>query len=99
MSRSRWLVVGIIGVAVFFAVQGGEYSTADWLTLRSAERAERDEVARLKGEVDSLAKVAEALDKDPRVQERVARESFGMIGKGEFLYRLVPGDDSVEGER
>ena len=29
-----------------------------------------------------------AIEQDRRVQERVARESFGMIRKGEFLYRL-----------
>ena len=31
-------------------------------------------------------------------QERIAREEFGMIRPGEFLYRLVPAD-SVSGDR
>ena len=31
-----------------------------------------------------------AIETDPRVQERVARESFGMIRNGEFLFRVVP---------
>ena len=31
--------------------------------------------------------------------ERIARESFGMIGKGEYLYRLVPEYDSVNSEK
>ena len=98
MSRTRWLVVGVVVVAGVFAVQGGEYSTWNWLELRGQERQQREAVARLQVEVDSLTTVAEALDHDPRVQERVARESFGMIGKGEFLYKLVP-VDSLEGER
>jgi cell division protein FtsB len=96
VTRTRWLVVGVIGIAVVFAVQGGEYSTWNWLDLRGQEHRQQDAVARLQVEVDSLTKVAEALDHDPRVQERVARESFGMIGKGEFLYKLVPADS---GER
>jgi cell division protein FtsB len=29
------------------------------------------------------------------VQERVARERFGMIRRGELLYRLVPPDSSA----
>jgi len=29
------------------------------------------------------------------VQERVARESFGMIRKGEHLYRLLPAEESA----
>ena len=99
MSRKRWLVGGVIGIAIVFAVQGGEYSTWNWFDLRGQERQQQDAVARLQVEVDSLTKVAEALEHDPRVQERVARESFGMIGKGEFLYKLVPGDTSVNSER
>ena len=42
--------------------------------------------------MDSLERAAKAIENDPRTQERVARESFGMIRKGEFLFRLVPGD-------
>jgi cell division protein FtsB len=31
---------------------------------------------------------------DPAAQERAAREQFGMIRKGELLYRLVPKVDA-----
>ncbi len=47
-------------------------------------------MVRLQQLVDSLTKAAIAIELDPRVQERVARERFGMMKKGEFLYRLVP---------
>jgi hypothetical protein len=30
------------------------------------------------------------------VQERVARESFGMIREGEYLFRIVPADTSAQ---
>jgi cell division protein FtsB len=49
--------------------------------------------------VDSLTRAAVGLELDPRVQERVARERFGMIKKGEFLYRLVPRSKSVNSEK
>ncbi len=55
---------------------------------------EREQVERLRVLVDSLTRAAEAIRRDPRVQERVARESFGMIRKGEYLFRIVPGDTS-----
>jgi cell division protein FtsB len=42
--------------------------------------------------VDSLERAAVAVERDPRVQERIAREEFGMIRKGEFLYKLVQPD-------
>jgi cell division protein FtsB len=51
---------------------------------------ERDKVAALQVEVDSLAKTAKDLETNPAVQERVAREEFGMIRDGEILYRVVP---------
>ena len=92
MSRSSWAVIIILLLALIFAVQGGEYSTGDWLTLRREEREERDSVLALRGQIDSLQRVLKAVQTDPAVQERVARESFGMIRKGEFLYKLVPRD-------
>ena len=69
---------------------GGEYSTADWLTMRRQLADEREKVAGLEAEVDSLAKAAKDLETNPAVQERVAREEFGMIRNGEILYRVVP---------
>ena len=94
MTRGRWLAVAVVVLALIFAVEGGEYSTWNWLQLRSEEREEREAVARLRVEVDSLTKVALAVERDPKVQERVAREAFGMIRPGEFLYKLVPAEDS-----
>ncbi len=96
MSRARWLGLAVVVLAVLFAIEGGEYSTWDWLKLRRAERDENRAIVLLRREVDSLTRVAVALERDPAVQERAARENFGMIRKGEFLYRLVkpePGTD------
>ncbi len=94
MSPARWVALAAVGFALYFALQGGEYGTTDLLELRREEQRERAEVARLEQVVDSLERAAQAIERDPRVQERVAREAFGMIGKGEFLYRLVPEDSA-----
>jgi cell division protein FtsB len=72
------------------AVWGGEYGTADWITIRRQLADERARVAVLRVEIDSLAKLAHDLETNPTVQERVAREQFGMIRDGEVLYRVVP---------
>jgi cell division protein FtsB len=90
VNRTR--VAGLAGAVVLLAlaVWGGEYSTADWLTMRRQLADERDKVAGLQVEVDSLAKAAQELETNPAVQERVAREEFGMIRDGEILYRVVP---------
>ena len=78
--------------AAAFAVEGGEYGTRDLLALRRQVREEREAMARLRLEVDSLQKVESALLHDSAVQERVAREQYGMIRDGELLYQVVPRD-------
>ena len=90
MTRTR--VAGLAaGVALAaFAVWGGEYGTPDWITMRRQLADERATVAALRIELDSLTRLARDLETDPAVQERVAREQFGMIRDGETLYRVVP---------
>jgi len=96
VTPGRWAALAVLVAAVVFALQGGEYSTRDLFKLERQVSLETAEVARLQGVVDSLTRAAVAIERDPRVQERVARESFGMIRKGEFLYKLVR-PDSVAG--
>ena len=78
--------VGLLTLAVW----GGEYGTADWITIRRQLADERTRVAALRVELDSLTELAHDLETNPAVQERVAREQFGMIRDGEVLYRVVP---------
>ena len=90
MTRIRIAgVAGGVGLLAL-AVWGGEYGTADWITIRRQLAEERAKVAALRVKIDSLAKLAHDLETNPVVQERVAREQFGMIRDGEVLYRVVP---------
>jgi len=98
VTPARLAALAGLAFALYFAFQGGEYGTLDLLQLRREEAAESVEVDRLHWLVDSLSRVANAIEHNPSVQERVAREKFGMLRKGEFLYRLVPGEKSVNGE-
>jgi cell division protein FtsB len=93
VSRARLAALVALLLALVFAAQGGEFSTLDLLALRRRERDERARVAELRQMVDSLTREAQLIERDPKVQERIARESFGMIRKGEFLYRIVPDPD------
>jgi cell division protein FtsB len=93
VTLGRWASIIGLAFALYFAFQGGEYGVLDLLHLRREEAQERANVARLQHLVDSLTVAAAAIEGDPKVQERVARESFGMLKKGEFLYRLVPEDE------
>jgi cell division protein FtsB len=99
VSLGRWAIIAGLIFALYFALQGGEYGILDLRQLRRETVEESTNVARLQHLVDSLGRIATAIEKDPRMQERVARERFGMLKPGEFLYRLVPTSKEVSGER
>jgi cell division protein FtsB len=85
----------LVVVAVWFAVEGGEFSTLDLFR----QRTERDRITKsidsLQHAVDSLKKYADQVQRDPATQERIAREVFGMVrGNKEILYRFTTPADS-----
>ena len=88
ITRTQVIVV-ILALALLFAMQGGEYSTWDFMTLRREERDEISRIAELRREVDSLEKEAKAVETDPATQERLARELYGMLRKGEYVYNII----------
>jgi len=90
VTRARLIGIAAAVVLAGLAFQAGEYGMLDWLTLRSQLAEERRAVRELERQLDSLQRLAHALETDPAAQERAAREQFGMIRKGELLYRLVP---------
>lgn len=94
MTWARWAALAALAFLLYFGIQGGEYATTDLLALRRQEASERAQVQRLHLVVDSLQREAVAIEHDLRTQERVARERFGMIRRGELLYRLVPADST-----
>ena len=89
MSSRTWAVLAILALMAIFAVEGGEYSWWDHRTLQQRLEAERDSAARLEVAIDSLEKVKRRLETDPKVQERIAREVYGMVRPGEHLYRIT----------
>ncbi len=92
MKKLVWLLV--IAAAIFFAMQGGEYSTRDLFKQRARKEKMQVSLDSLQRRVDSLKLVKKAIETDPAVQERIAREEFGMVrGDKELLYRFV--EDSV----
>jgi cell division protein FtsB len=87
MKRIIWWA--LIVVAVFFAVQGGEYSTKDLYVLSHRTRTLTREVDSLQRQVDSLGRYLRLVKSDSATMERIAREEFGMVrGDKEILYRF-----------
>ena len=99
MGRLKRLVLpALLGLAVYWALFGGEYSVFEVRRARSAREAEARELERVRAEIDSLSAWADSLEGDPATLERLARERFGLIRKGEVLYRFAePGDTTGPG--
>ena len=84
MTRLLWMLAG--AGALYFLVQGGEYGTTDLFRQRHEKRALTASIDSLRVEIDSLRRLKRAVETDPRTQERIAREQFGMVRANEILY-------------
>lgn len=94
LGRLLWLAA--IAAALLFAVQGGEYSTLDLVHQRRDRKRMVAAIDSLTRVVDSLRRYRDRLQRDPKLQERIAREDFGMVrGTKELLYRFAEPLDST----
>ncbi|MEO8563686.1 MAG: septum formation initiator family protein [bacterium] len=86
----RILIAAGVLAALVFAVQGGEYGTRDLLHQRERKARLTTAIDSAQRVVDSLKRYKRRLETDPVLQERLAREEFGMVrGTKELLYRIA----------
>ena len=86
----RLVIAAVVVAVLVFAVQGGEYGTTDLFKQRLRRQALLTRIDSLQRVVDSLNRQKRAIATDPAVQERIAREEFGMVrGDKEMLYRFA----------
>jgi cell division protein FtsB len=86
----RLVIAAGLVLVVAFAIQGGEYGTTDlWRQRQRRERLVRTNDS-LEHVLDSLRRYKHQLETDPALQERIAREEFGLVrGNKELLYRFA----------
>jgi len=85
----RLILPALIGLAVYFALFGGEYSVFEVRRIRAENLQLEQRLTELEWANDSLRTWAEALETDSATIERLARERYGMIRAGEVLYRIA----------
>jgi cell division protein FtsB len=85
-------------IAVYFAFQGGEYTTWDLYRQKMREATLSQVIDSLKHDVDSLQALKRSIESDPATQERIAREDFGMVRDKELLFRFLD-PDSIKSRR
>ncbi len=94
----RLILPALIGLSVYFALFGGEYSVFEVRRIRVENLALEQRLTESERTNDSLRTWVEALDTDSATIERLARERYGMIRGGEVLYRIAepaPADSLV----
>ena len=90
------VAAGVLG-ALWFAIEGGEYGTRDLLQQRQRRARLQTAIDSAQHVVDSLRRYKKRLETDPVLQERIAREEFGMVrGSKEILYRIA--EDTGKGQ-
>ena len=88
-AKQALIAVGVLA-ALVFAVQGGEYGTRDLMRQRARRATLVSTIDSLQRIVDSLKRYKTRVETDPALQERIAREEFGLVrGNKELLYRLA----------
>lgn len=92
---SRLLLAGLLGLTVYYAFFGGEYSLMEVRKARQEIVANERELTELRKTLDSLRAWVDSLQNDSATLERLARERFGMIRDGEVLYRLAEPRDTI----
>ena len=95
VTLKRMVVPAVIGLALYFALFGGEYSLLESRAIRAGAREDAVELADLESRIDSLSAWADSLESDSSALERLARERYGMIRDGEVLYRFADPDSTV----
>jgi cell division protein FtsB len=88
-AKKALLIVGALGIA-YFAIEGGEYGTSDLIRQRIRRTRLQSEIDSLQRQIDSLDRYRKQILNDPVLQERIAREQFGMVrGDKELVYRFT----------
>jgi len=96
MAKVRRLILPtLLGLAVYYALFGGDYSLLELQRARSEINAQEQELTLLREEVEYLRARADSLQNDSATLERLARERFGMIRDGEVLYRMAEPRDTA----
>lgn len=86
---STVIAIAVAVTALWFAFAGGEYDTIDLIRQRRSQLALQREIDSLTRVVDSLKSYRHKVLNDPKTQERIAREEFGMVRGKELLYRIA----------
>ena len=94
----RLVLAGVLALALYFAVLGGDYSVFEARQAEARLVARRAEIRDLRREVDSMRARIDSLRYSDEALERFARERHGFIRDGEYLYRISEPEEAGQPE-
>jgi cell division protein FtsB len=89
MTLGRWIAMAVLLLAGFAAYGGGMFGQHNFEVVRREEADATRQLAQLQREVDSLKAFRDSILSNPAVQERYAREHWGMARPGEMLFTIT----------
>lgn len=97
-TRPKLFVLSLLGCLLLAVLIGGDYNIASiWGLYRQKQQLAR-EVDSLRVENQLLTDQIKRLEQDPGAIEKVAREEFGMAGRGESIYKVLPEQTDSTGD-
>jgi cell division protein FtsB len=90
MSRRRLIGFGVATAAVIVLAS---WSVSGFLGVRAMQReitGAEQEIASLRTQAQSLARIIEQLRNDPAYIEKLAREEHGLVREGETVLKFPP---------
>ena len=92
------VVSGVLALAIYFAVAGGDHSVVEARRAEAQLSAGQAEIRRVQHEIDSIRARIDSLRHHDEALERFAREFYGFIRDGEYLYRISEPQSSDQPE-
>ena len=92
------VLVGVLALALYFAVLGGDYSVFEARQAEARLAATRAKIGSVRHEIDSIRARIDSLNSSDEALERFAREQYGFIRDGEYLYRIVEPEEAAQPE-
>ena len=90
--KTRWYVFTLLIGGFIYYIMTGNYGLIKLYELTQEKKRLTHKIQTLKAEIDSLKKISKKLDGDAKYIEKVAREKYNMVKKGETVYQMVPAD-------
>ncbi|MFI5252239.1 MAG: septum formation initiator family protein [Bacteroidota bacterium] len=89
LAKSNWArIIVLAGIPILSFVTFNPKGILQHIHLQKVKNEMIEKIALAQKEQLQLQQVSKAIDKDPKMIEKVARENYGMVREGETVYKV-----------